>query len=190
MDEPPQASEVSATREQAISQSKEEIIKEAKRIEESTLLSSKGHWAAAHRWGFCHLYLGLPTTVLAAIAAAAWFKRSETYAVAGIISTIVAALSAVSTFLNANSKSAAHLKAGNGYDALQTKVRIFATIECFDESETVLTKRLKDLAGEKEKLNRESPQVPPWAYKIAKKGVAAGEATYEVDANRDLPAPR
>jgi hypothetical protein len=159
-------------------------------MEESTLLSAKGHWVAANRWASCHLCVGLPTTVLAAIAAAAWFKRSETYVIAGVISTIVAALSAVSTFLNPNSKSAAHLKAGNGYDALQTKVRIFGTIECFDESEAVLTKRLKDLAAEKEKLNRESPQVPTWAYNVAKKGVAAGEATYEVDVNRDLPAAR
>jgi hypothetical protein len=101
---------------------------------------------------------------------------------AGVISTLVAAISAVTTFLNPNGRSSAHLRSGNSYDALQNKTRIFRTIECWSgDSDAVLTKKLKDLSEEKNKLNRESPQPPKWAYQIAKRGIASGEADYAVD---------
>lgn len=56
-------------------QPRDEIIKEAKRIEEGTLLSSKAHFAAAHRWGLCHLIIGVIVSVLAAVAAAFTFSQ-------------------------------------------------------------------------------------------------------------------
>jgi hypothetical protein len=119
---------------------------------------------------------------LAAIAAASAFLKSDRNIAAGLISTLVAALSAMTTFLNPNARAAAHLKAGNNYDALHNKARIFRTIECWGgDSDSILTKKVKDLSGEKDKLNRESPQPPKWAYRTAKKGIAAGEAEYAVD---------
>jgi len=170
------------TTEKVVSQTKEEIIRESERIEEATLYSAKGHFAAAHLWSVCHIWLGMPTSVLAAVAAASAFLKSEKNMVAGLISTLVAALSAVTTFLNPNARGAAHLKAGNSYDALHNKTRIFRTIECWSgESDTILTKKLKDFSEEKNKLNRESPQPSKWAYGIAKRGIAAGEADYTVD---------
>lgn len=170
------------TSEKIVSQTKEEIIKEAQRIEEATIHSAKGHFAAAHLWSGFHFCLGLPTAVLAAVAAASAFLKSDKNIVAGLISTLVAVLSAVTTFLNPNARNAAHLKAGNNYDALHNRARIFRTIECWGgDSDAVLTKKLKDLSEEKNKLNRESPQPPKWAYRIARKGIAAGEADYTVD---------
>lgn len=180
----------STTGEKAVSETKEEIIKEAKRIEEATLLSSKGHFVAARAWSYCHLCLGLPTAILAALAAATAFKKAEMHIVAGMIALIVAVLSAVTTFLNPNSKSAAHLKAGNNYDALHNQTRIFRTIECNGDSENVLTKKLKDLSAQKDKMNRESLQLPGWAYRLARRGIAAGESEYKVDTNEDLPSAK
>lgn len=180
--------EKSTTSEKVISQTKEEITKEAHRIEEATLFSAKEHFAAAHCWSACHLYLGLPTSILAAAAAAAAFLKTEKNIWAGLISIVVAAISAVSTFLNPNARAAAHLKAGNNYDALHNKARIFRTIECWSgDSDAILTKKVKDLSEEKNKLNRESPQPPKWSYRIAKKGIEAGEADYKVDKNEDVP---
>ena len=119
------------TSEKVISRTKEEVIKEAQRIEEATLFSAKEHFAAAHFWSACHLYLGLPTSILAAAAAASAFLKTDKNIWAGLISTVVAAVSAVSTFLNPNAKAATHLKAGNNYDALHNKARVFRTIECW-----------------------------------------------------------
>ena len=125
----------SSTSENLVSNTKEEIIKEAKRIEESTLYSAKGHFAAARFWTNFHLWIGLPTAVLAGIAAAsalAQFDHSNI--VAGILSIIVAGLSAVMTFLNPNEKANVHLSSGNNYDALQNKTRIFWTIDCWRDN--------------------------------------------------------
>lgn len=177
----------SSTSETVVSRTKAEIIKETQRIEEATLYSAKGHFAAAQIWSSCHLWVGLPTSILAAVAAAMAFKKADVNMIAGVISILVAALSAVTTFLNPNAKAAAHLKAGNSYDALHNQTRIFRTIECYGDSDAVLTKKLKDLSLQKDKLNRENPQPPRLAYRIAKRGIAAGEADYKIDKNADLP---
>jgi len=171
------------TSEVTISQRKEEIIKEAKRIEEATLYSSKSHFAAATFWRRLHFYLGLPATLLAAAAAASAFSQFDSGNTArGWISIGVAVLSGLSTFLNPNEKSASHFVAGNNFDALQSKARIFWTVDCCgNDSDQVLANRIKDLAEEKSELNRKSPPIPRFAYVIAKRGVEAGEADYRLD---------
>lgn len=175
--------DTSTTGEKIVSQTKEEIIKEAQRIEESCLYSSKGHFVAAKFWSGCHVSIGLPTAVLAAFAAASAF--SDHKVAAGAISLLVTGLSAVSTFLNPNKRASAHLNAGNNYDALQNRTRIFRTIDCWgDSSDQVLTKRVKDFSEDKSKLNRESPQIPTWAYRLARLGIKRGQAEYQVDVKR------
>jgi len=171
------------TAEKPVSKTKDEIIKEAKRIEESTLYSSKGHFAAAHFWTNFHLWIGIPMVLLSAIAgASALSEFDNNHIAAGIISIIIAALSGVMTFLNPNEKSSIHLNAGNNYDSLQNKVRIFWTVECWREDpEQVLTEKLKHFSEQKDKLNQTCPQIPRWAYNIGKKGVVEGESDFGVD---------
>ena len=162
----------------------EAIIKEAKRIEENCLHTSKSHFVVAHFWTNFHLLIGIPTAVLAAIAgtvAFASFKYSNNNT-AGVLSIIVCILSAVATFLNPKECSNIHLMAGNNYDSLLTRVRIFWTIDCRrEESTEILTEKLKEFSTERDRLNRECPQPPKWAYKKAKKGIDEGEAEYTVD---------
>jgi hypothetical protein len=179
-----------STGERPASRTREEVIKEAKRIEEDLLHSSKGHFAAAHFWGNFHLWIGIPMVLLAAIAgAAALAQFDHDHLIAGFLSIIVAALSAVTTFVNANEREGSHRNAGNSYDALMNKIRIFWAIDCWrDESDQVLTERLKHFSEQKDELNRKSPQIPRWAYNIGKKGIHRGEATHNVDAQNRPPA--
>ena len=168
------------TAEQPVSKAKLEIMKESKRIEESSLYSAKGHFVVAHTWANFHLFIGVPIVVLAAIAGSSFINNDNI--LAGILSLVVAALSAVMTFLNPNERSSSHLNAGHSYDVLQNEVRIFRTIDCWrEESEQILTERLKNYSGQKGKLNHGSPQIPWWAYQIAKRGIKAGEGSFEVD---------
>jgi hypothetical protein len=179
---------VGSTGEQEVPKPKEEIIKEALRIEQSTMIVAKSHFTYAHFWSAFHLWLGIPTTILAALVTSVLFKTEKSGLVI-FVSALVPALTAVATFLNPMKKASDHLKAGNAYLALNDKTRIFRTIDCWGaDSINVLTKRLKDLAEEKSKLNRESPQPPSWTYEAAKKGIKNGEADFDVDQNRDLPA--
>lgn len=171
------------TGEQSISRAKEEILKEASRIEEACLYSSKGHYVMASFWSGFHHFLGIVTVVLAAIAGTSFFSTMEGHnAVAGIISFVTAGFTAVLTFLNPNERATNHLYAGNNYDSLQNKARIFRTIECLrKESEQVLSEELTALSQHKDRLNQHSPQ-PAWlAYLIAKRGIQKGEGSYSVD---------
>lgn len=165
-----------------LSRTKEEIIREAKRIEESALHSAKGHFKAAALWGQFHMAMGLPMVVLAAVAGASAFaKLDQDKNLAGILSLIVVVLSSVSTFLNPNKKASEHLNAGNKYDSLLNKVRIFRTIECWEHSDDVLSDRIKRHSEDKNVLNQSSPQIPWLARMMAKHGIKTGEADYEVD---------
>ena len=60
--------ERSTDREREQSLTLDAIIKEAKRIEENCLHTSKSHFVVAHVWTNFHLGTGIPTAVLAAIA--------------------------------------------------------------------------------------------------------------------------
>lgn len=171
------------TAETSVSKTKEEIIKEAKRIEEALLFSSKGHFVSATIWSNFHLFVGIPMVLLSAVAGAsalAQFDPSHLYA--GIASIIVVALSGLLTYLNPNEKAAKHLGVGNEYDSLMNKVRIFWSIDCWgSESDQVLTKRLKDFSEQKDKLNKECPLISGVAYKFAKRGIEGGQGNYAVD---------
>ncbi len=142
---------------------------------------------AADFWTQFNLSYGLPTAILSAIGGA--LALSEHNVIGGFIALVVSGLSAVLTFINPSEKSTSHLNAGNNYDALLSKARIFRAVDCWNEaSEKVLTEKLKDLVEERNKLNRSCPLVPEWAYKKAKKGIKAGETSYEVDKeNSDRP---
>ena len=159
------------------------IISEAKRIEENSLHTSKSHFVAAHFWEQFHLCIGIPTVILAAVAgtiAFAAFKYGNV--VAGALSILVTVLSAVATFLNAKQCASTQRKAGNDYDSLLTRVRIFWTIECRrEESLDILADKLEDFSRERDRLNRDCLQPSRWAYKRAKKGIEEGEAEYKVD---------
>lgn len=171
------------TAERPVAKAKVEIIKEATRIEEGLLYTSKGHFAAARFWSNFHLWVGIPMVILSAIIGATAFAKFDTAGViAGFCSIIIVALSSVITFLNPNQKSSAHLNAGNNFDSLMNKARIFRTIDCWQyESDEVLTEKLKHLSEQKDKLNQSSLQVPRWAYMTAKKGIEDGEGSYVVD---------
>ncbi|MES3005395.1 MAG: SLATT domain-containing protein [Patescibacteria group bacterium] len=168
------------------SKTKEQVIAEAQRIEESSMYSSKGHFAAARIWTNFHMCIGLPMVILSVIAGASLLK--EHVLISGVLSIIVAVLSGIMTFLNPNERASKHFSAGNHYDSLQVKARIFRTIDCWREpSDQVLTDRLATYLDHREKLKQGSPQIPYWAYQMAKRGIEAGEAIYEVDKKSDSP---
>jgi hypothetical protein len=171
------------TGEAPVSKTQQEIIKEAKRIGETALYSSKGHFVAARIWSNFHLVLGLLMVVATAIAAAlAMSAFDQHHIAAGFLYVIVAVLSAVLTFLNANERAGNHLIAGNHYDSLVSRVRVFWSIECWqNDSAAQLTSKLQNLAADRDRLNLSSPQIPYWAYKIAKRQIVAGEADFGVD---------
>lgn len=181
------------TSERPPSKTRDQVITEAKRLEESTLYSCKGHHQAAQSWNKWHLSLGLPTVVISALVGVATFtKYADEYplvgAVAAIFAIVVPILSGITTFLNPNEKEAAHLAAAHGFDRLNNATRMFWTIDCWAEDSTDegLTSQIKLLVAEKDELNKSNPQIPRSAYIRAKKGIEDGEASFKVD-QTDVP---
>lgn len=173
-----------STAERPVSRAHDEIVAEAQRIEEAALYSSKGHFKAAEMWGLFHLGFGLAIVILAAIAGAKAFSKLDTNGIiAGWLSILVAVLSSVTTFLSPHKKQQDHLSAGNEYEALRNRVRIFRTIECWgDSSDATLSAALIKFAEDKDSVNRASPQISFLAYRLAKFGIDHGEGDFKVDA--------
>jgi SMODS and SLOG-associating 2TM effector domain family 4 len=161
-------------------QLRDSVKKEAQRIIEDTLFSARRHFETARIWSMMHYWLGLPTAVLAAIAGASAFKDNSI--LAGSLAIIVTALTALMTFLNPNKRANEHHIAGNKYNALRNQTRIFCEIDLSTRDEnTDISKKIKELAKERDNLNQASPQTFKWAYKRAKAGIEAGEADYAAD---------
>jgi len=162
---------------------KNKIIKEAKRVKEDSLYSAKGQFVAANFWTNFHLWIGVPTAILAAVSGASALSEFDYHhIIAGFLAIIVTALIAVTTFLNPNEKATSHRNAGNKYNSLRNKARIFCEIDSYGkDSDQELTKQLKELAKQRDELNQNTPQIPRWAFKRARKGIEEGEADYKVD---------
>ena len=156
----------------------EALRDEALRIEEDAQHSAKGHFVAAERWRHVHLWLGIPAAVGAGVAGVSAFASLTT--AAGVVSFLVAALTATTTFLNPGGRADTHTRAGNGYIALRNKTRIYRTAQLPNEEPKTLTKRLLELSTQRDELNGSSVQIPRWAYQEAKRRMAAGEAEYAV----------
>jgi len=161
---------------------KEKIIKEASRIEEDTLYSAKGHFYAGQCWVNTNLWLGGVSAVFSAIAGTSALSKFDYHnIVAGILAIVVAAITAIIMFINPNERASIHQKAGNKYNALRNDSRIFYDIELNNISEQEAIEGLKKINDKRNKLNLESPQIPKWAFKKARRGIKEGEANYKID---------
>jgi len=161
---------------------REKIINEAKRIEEDSLYSAKGHFYAGQCWVNTNLWLGGIAAVLSAIAGASALSQFDYHnIVAGSLSIIVAGLTAIITFINPNERASVHQKAGNRYNALRNDTKIFYDIELSEIDDKKATEDLKKLNDRRNKLNLESYQIPKWAFEKARKGIEEGEAKYKID---------
>jgi len=162
--------------------SKEKIIDEAKRIEEDSLHSAKGHFYAGQCWVKVNLWLGSISVIFSAIAGASALSQFDYHnIIAGSLAIIVAGLTAIITFLNPNERASIHLKAGNRYNALKNDARIFYNIKVNEIGDKENVDSLQKLNAQRNKLNIESHQIPKWAFAKARKGIEEGEAKYKVD---------
>ena len=157
---------------------REELIKEARRTEEDGLYSARSHFEAARLWANTHYVIGVPAGIAAAISGVLALSNQEL--IAGILAIFVAAAAATATVLDPSAKANAHHRSGTSFNALRNRARIFYNIDCGQGTDEELVAKLRELADERDRLNQESPQIPRWAYRLAKKGIERGEARHLV----------
>lgn len=156
------------------------LAAEAQRIEEDTEHSFKGHYNAAARWARYHLWIGLPSALLAGVAGAAAFKHQPE--LAGALALVSTAMTTILTFLKPSERSEMHKAVAGQYQVLRNQARIFREIGLTDgitlsEAKT----RLIELAKTRDELNQGSPAIARCDYELAKKDIDTGRARYRVD---------
>ena len=167
------------------------LADESARVEEDSLHSARGHFEAARGWRRVHYYIGTPAAVLAAVAGASVVADQPVVAVFAAI--VVAALTALQTFLNPSEHSRQHHSAGTQFNSVRHRARMFRTIDLESGAPmTELQVRLTDVAERRDQLNASSPPIPRRAYERGRRSILSGEASYAVDAEasaNSLPSP-
>lgn len=155
------------------------LRKEAERIEEDSIHSAKGHFNAADIWRRRHYLLGIPATILGALAGAAIVKDWPT--AASLLSLAATILTALVTFLKPTERASEHKTAGDQYLALKNDARVFREIELLIQDGESHADKIKTLSQRRNELNQGSPEIPRKAFEKAKNGIASGEADYKTD---------
>lgn len=143
------------------------ILKEVEENELYALVLAKGHVDTAIAWGNVHLYVGIPNTVVAALAgASALSSFSNSSLIAGVLSIIASILATISTFLNPSDRAKSHLKASNEFERLYKRIKMLR-INSLDNEITLqdLAPKFDVLIEQLYDLREASPAVPDWAYR-------------------------
>lgn len=156
------------------------LRREAERLEEDAIYSSKGHFNAEDTWVRRNYWLGVPATVLSAIAGATLIKSQPEWATA--FTLLASLLTGLMTFLKPNERAAMHRAAAGQFLALRNDARFFREIDLLQSDRMgELSERLEELSAARNELNLKSPSIPRRAFVAARKGIEEGEATHEVD---------
>jgi hypothetical protein len=156
------------------------LRREAERLEEDAIYSSKGHFNAEDTWVRRNYWLGVPATVLGAIAGATLIKSQPEWATA--FTLLASLLTGLMTFLKPNERAAMHRAAAGQFLALRNDARFFREIDLLQSDRMgELSERLKELSAARNELNLKSPSIPRRAFVAARKGIEEGEATHKVD---------
>jgi len=156
------------------------LRREAERLEEDATYSSKGHFNAEDTWVGRHYWLGVPATILGAVAGATLIKSQPEWATA--FTLLASLLTGLMTFLKPNERAALHRAAAGQFLALRNDARFFREIELLQSDRLDdLPARLKALSAARNELNLKSPSIPRRAFVTARNGIEAGEATHKVD---------
>jgi hypothetical protein len=155
------------------------IVTEAKRIEEDAEFSGKGHLNAARLWAKIHYTIGIPMTLSAALSGIQSINENPQWA--AILALVAATLGGLQTFINPEQKTSSHKESGNKYLALRNNVRIFREIESAQLDLQKSIERIAAFNGERNALNQASLSIPRCAWWLAKKDIESGFSVYQAD---------
>jgi hypothetical protein len=156
------------------------LRREAERLEEDAIYSSKGHFNAEDTWVKRNYWLGVPATLLGAIAGASLIKSYPEWATA--LTLLASLLTGLMTFLKPNERAALHRAAAGQFLALRNEARFFREIDLLQLDRLAdLPDKLRALSAARNELNQNSPSIPRHAFVAARKGIEEGEAKHKID---------
>jgi hypothetical protein len=169
----------------------QEIIDETKRIEEDAVFCYSGHSEEARLWGRVSIWIGIPTTLLAAITGLTSLSGGDATntilsfnqgVFVGILAFLVAAMAGLATFLDPKGQSNKHYQACITYARLWNDIRMFREIDCVASSNLDEIKvSLKEFGDRLNDLNDQTPMISERARRLAANNINAGRYIYGVD---------
>jgi len=158
-----------------------QIVEEARKLAVDVLYSEKGQFAAANFWSKLYFFLGLPAASLAAAAGAIFFGKADGF-IPGLLAFGAAILTAVTTFLNPQERADRHQLSGVQYSNLRRELRQFIQIDLSADSNTKNSEViLKEFTKKVHNIQSQSPAIPSFGWKLAKKSLQGGSAEYTED---------
>lgn len=163
----------------------QEIVKEAKRLEEDALYSEKAHFAMATAWGRAHYALGIPAALTAAAAGTAVINEVPQVALGcAVVSTV---LTSLMTFLDTEKARSDHFLSGTRYSALRAKLRRFHKIHLAGGAlKPDDTGRIEQLATEKLSIQELARHTGGLAYWLAKRSIKQEQHVYQADQKQTM----
>ena len=163
------------------------ICSEIARHLEDSETSKLAHFGAAstfEKWN--KFILGLPATIAATVLA--WIVNRDSTGnstteawlnmIKIVLSIIVPALSATITFLNLNDTATNHRAAAQRYSELLRKCKNWKTDFPDDTNNEKARETAQKYREEIISINKESPQIPKWAWKSVGEQKQEGSTTY------------
>jgi hypothetical protein len=168
----------------------ETLKTETEQLRNKSLTAAERHYAAETPWYHANYWFGIPAIMLAGVAGAAAFaKLDPTGIVSGVISTVVAVLSGLMTFLDPSKKADTHHRFAKAYERLYHETGFFSRVALHAETTPVsdLEKQLLALTAKFMDLNTTSPAISGRAQRVARGKLA--ENTGEVTRDSTPPPP-
>ncbi|MGB3763595.1 MAG: SLATT domain-containing protein [Ornithinimicrobium sp.] len=154
---------------------------ELKRLEEDILYTEKGHFSASNEHGRVHLALGLLATITSAVAATTIIGKSDPW-VPGVLALIAAVASAVLTFVKPDERAAQHLQSGRALGALRVRIRQTRTIDLpadHDVDAATWKTAIQDLTTQKTDADNSAPPVSDRIFKKAQQKIQQGDFKHD-----------
>ena len=160
---------------------RDELRKEAARVEESARYSAQNQFEYSKTWRRVDRWLGGTAALFAAVAAAGGLSEVFSARWAGLVALAAAGLGAIASSLGApKAKDRAHSSA-NAFLALQQDARIFLQVDLDDLQDDEAREQLRTLVARQQELNATAEIPSSRSWKRAKRNVEGGTQTYEVD---------
>src|SRR5262245_36999868 len=126
------------------------ISREATDIMKEAAITAQAHFLSGRRWDRAHLAIGIPSTIFAGVAGVTAFTDLPSY-VTGGVSMLVAALSALSTFLGPGDRAASHRSASTTFSELRREANLLRDVDAQlvkqddEDAAKQLAERLREL---------------------------------------------
>jgi hypothetical protein len=166
------------------------IRKELLRIEESAMQSSQGQFEQAKLWRGVNLTLGVPASVIAAVAGATGLAAATGRVLAGVLALVAAGFGAILTTVNAAHRMNQASAAANAYLEIQTAARQAREIDLPYAEIDDARNTLAELTARRDEQNKTAEPPNRLARRRGQKNIAKGGQTYAVDTASELKSAK